>query len=527
LCESTIDKNLLTKHVKTTARISTRPPALERRIGSSFYLTLLAGALIVMLASRLAAQTFSTLHSFTALRSAPGFSLAHPDTNGDGAIPKAPLVLSSNILYGTTHAGGAGAGGTVFAVNTDGSGFTNLLNFTLGASDGYYPYAGLVMSSDTSTLYGTTGHSFTGTSGVEFSINTDGTGFTPLYGLADSPHASLILSNGTLYGTVPRGEDGSDDGKVFAVNTDGTGFTILHSFPLVGCGRYPCFNSDGAYPQTQLVLSGNTLYGIADGGGAFGFGTVFAVNIDGTGFTVLHTLTGGSDGAGYLEDYALYSTGFPGTGNPRLVLSGNTLYGAAGTVFSLNTDGTRFTVLHGFGGTDGWSPSALVISGNVLYGTVGDGGSFYNGSVFKLNTDGTGFTVLHNFKATSGAGPHDFGGVANSDGAYPNSLILSGDTLYGTTATGGGSGCGTVFSLSLLPVTPPQLAITRAGGNVILTWPTNSSGYFLQSSTNLSAAPWTALPPRPGVPDFPVVVNGQNTVTNPISGAQQFFRLTQ
>jgi hypothetical protein len=32
---------------------------------------------------------------------------------------------------------------------------------------------------------------------------------------------------------------------------------------------------------------------------------------------------------------------------------------------------------------------------------------------------------------------------------------------------------------------------------------------------------WTTNSPAP------VVVNGQNTVTNPISGAQQFFRLSQ
>jgi uncharacterized repeat protein (TIGR03803 family) len=522
--------------MKTTARISARPLELERGIGISFCLRLLAGALFVVLATRLAAQTFTTLHSFTAVRRDSTINFAYPDVNLDGAIPKAPLLLSSNTLYGTTHAGGTGAGGTVFAVNTDGSGFTTLLNFTVETSDGYWPYAGLVLSSDTSTLYGTTGHSYNGPSGELFSINTDGTGFTPLYGLADSPHASLILSSGTLYGTVPRGEDGSDDGKVFAVNTDGTGFTTLQSFRKVDCSTYPCSNSDGAFPQTQLVLSGNTLYGITDGGDLYGFGNVFAVNSDGTGFTVLHTFTGGSDGGGYGEDFSLTTTGVPGAGNPRLVLSSNTLYGAAGTLFSLNTDGTRFTVLHSFSAlSDGDAPSALVIRGNVLYGTAGGGGSFYAGTMFKINTDGTGFTVLHNFKPPWGVGPRDFGGVANSDGASPQSLILSEDTLYGTTSTGGASGCGTLFSLSLLPLTPPQLAITAAAGNVILMWPTNSGGYFLQSSTNLaSTAAWTALSPQVTIvngqytaSNSPVVVNGQNTLTNPISGRQQFFRLAQ
>lgn len=88
-------------------------------------------------------------------------------------------------------------------------------------------------------------------------------------------------------------------------------------------------NNDGAWPEAGLVLSGNVLYGTASEGGSSGKGTVFAVNADGTGFTTLHSFTGGSDGA------------FP---RAELILSGNTLYGTAsgdgelgdGTVFSLS-----------------------------------------------------------------------------------------------------------------------------------------------------------------------------------------------
>jgi hypothetical protein len=67
---------------------------------------------------------------------------------------------------------------------------------------------------------------------------------------------------------------------------------------------------------------------------------------------------------------------------------------------------------------------------------------------------------------------------------------------------------------------PPQLVITSSGSTLVLTWPSNFSGFTLQSTTNLgSSANWTAnLSP-------PVIVSGQHTVTNPISGTQQFFRL--
>jgi uncharacterized repeat protein (TIGR03803 family) len=157
----------------------------------------------------------------------------------------------------------------------------------------------------------------------------------------------------------------------------------------------------------------------------------------------------------------------------------------------------------------------LILSGNTLYGTASGGGNSGNGTVFALNTDGSGFTNLHSFTADSGSPSY-----INGDGWEPEGgLILSGNTLYGTASGGGISGNGTVFSLSLSPP-PPQLAITLSGANVILTWPTNTVGFSLQSTTNLvSPAVWTAVPPAP------VVVSGQNTVTNPASGPRQFYRL--
>jgi hypothetical protein len=66
----------------------------------------------------------------------------------------------------------------------------------------------------------------------------------------------------------------------------------------------------------------------------------------------------------------------------------------------------------------------------------------------------------------------------------------------------------------------PQLTISLAGTNVILTWPANATaGFALQSATNLGSTNWSTNLPSP------VVVSGQNTVTNPIFGTQNFFRL--
>src|SRR6266481_1527225 len=97
------------------------------------------------------------------------------------------------------------------------------------------------------------------------------------------PNAGLILSGNTLYGTASQG--GSYGwGTVFAVNTDAAGFTTLHSFTAASTSSSGAYtNSGGADPQAGLILSGNTLYGTAAGGGSSGNGTVFSVNTNGTG----------------------------------------------------------------------------------------------------------------------------------------------------------------------------------------------------------------------------------------------------
>src|SRR6266516_1442776 len=95
-----------------------------------------------------------------------------------------------------------------------------------------------------------------------------------------------------------------------------------------------------------------------------------------------------------------------------------------------------FTVLHSFTGSDGAFPYAgLILSGNTVYGTTALGGGSDGGTVFAVNTDGTGFTTLHSFNGDDAV-------------ALEAGLILSGDILYGTATGGGSAGVGTVFALN-------------------------------------------------------------------------------
>ncbi len=482
------------------------------------------------------AQTFTTLHSFPAT-SGPN------STNYDGATPNfAGLILSGDTLYGTTALGGTNGNGTVFAINPAADGaLTNLYAFTPVAGsnftngDGASPNAGLILSGG--TLYGLAAYGGTNGSGTVFAIHTDGTGFTTLHHFAAlvsgtnsdgaQPLTGLLLSGNALYGTA---EDGGTNGygTVFAISTNGSDFSVLHTFSAIATNQLLNLytNSDGAYPVAGLIVAGNILYGTAQSGGTNGNGTVFAVNTDGTGFTILHTF-GEMSGINSTNSDGAYPVG-------GLILSDNTMYGTAyyggtngnGAVYALNTDGTGFTTLYNFTAasgsnstnTDGANPeSGLILSGYILYGTANTGGTNGSGTVFAINTNGAGFTTLHSFAPLVAQ--------TNSDGANPNAgLILSGTTLYGTASAGGLDGNGVVFDISF---PSPLLTITLSGTNANVTWPSgvpgfSYDGYTLQSTTNL-VSPVSWIP----VSVTPVVGNGQNSVTDPISDPQQFYRLSQ
>jgi uncharacterized repeat protein (TIGR03803 family) len=150
--------------------------------------------------------------------------------------------------------------------------------------------APLTQGSD-GTLYGVSALAGPPTKGTVFKVQPDGSGFSIIYSFTNGsdgsgPMAGLIISGNTMYGTAENGGSGGH-GTVFKLNTDGSDFTTIYSFTAYTSGT----NSDGATPLGSLVLSGNTLYGTASSGGvANGFGSIFKINTDGTGFTLFTCL---------------------------------------------------------------------------------------------------------------------------------------------------------------------------------------------------------------------------------------------
>jgi len=401
--------------------------------GENPYGTLLsAGTTLYGMTSDGGASGYGTVFSLG--NDASGFTLLHSflGSPAGGDSPRyAALLPIGSVLYGTTRNGGTAGDGTLFSVGTDGSGFTLLHSFSEGETDnGDAPVYGVI--ADGSTLYGVTEEGGPYRKGTVYSVGTDGSGFTILHffqydGDGGTPEYERLVSDGQrLYGTTYQGGD-ADRGTVFATEFDGSGHTTLHSF----LGR----DDDGAYPYGGLDLSGSTLYGLTTQGGSGNEGVAFSIGTDGSGFTLLHTFTSDTD-----NGRAPY--GVP-------VVDGSTLYGLTvdggqygwGTAFSLGIDGSAFTILHHFNPldlADAASPyGGVILGGSTLYGMTYYGGSEGRGTVFSLGTDGSAFTLLHGF--TWGTG----------DGGYPfcNDLILDGSTLYGMSTKGGADNHGVVFSL--------------------------------------------------------------------------------
>ena len=418
------------------------------------------------------AQSFTTVHTFTDWDS-------YLLNNVDGTWPYAGLCTSEAEFYGVAAGGGAYGGGVIFRMDPNGAGFIVLHNFTAldpvagTNTDGAVPYGGLVVSGG--MVFGSTINGGLGGNGTLFCVGTNGESFATLHSFTSvqagpspnpngeaSPYSSLTLSGKTLYGTASWGGTNAV-GSIFSIGTNGDGFATLHQFA----------GPDGKLPFGNLWISGDTVYGTTWGGGGFTNGTLFALGTNGSGFRLIHEF--GPFGASQTNTEGAAPWG-------GVVQSGPRLYGTAywggsngcGSVFSVNTNGTGFTVLHGFSGSsDGLFPiGSLVAAGTTLFGTTTFGGSNNNGTVFSVGTDGSGFRVIHTFEA------YGENATTNWDGAVPQGpLVQFRNSLYGTTVEGGSFGMGVVFRLDFLSASPP---VRNKDGTIQVAW----SG--LAGSTNVT-----------------------------------------
>jgi uncharacterized repeat protein (TIGR03803 family) len=381
-------------------------------------------------------------------------ALASFDGGTNGGSPQAGVWQGADgNLYGTTYNGGDYDDGTVFKLTTNGV-LTTLLSFN--GTNGAHPAAGLAPGAN-GVLYGTT----FGTNdvvdqdnGTLFRISTNGV-FTNLVSFngtnGANPAAGLVQGpDGNYYGTAEFGgaydPSYAGNGTVFKMTTNGV-LTGLVSFN----------GTNGANPVGGLALGTNRLlYGTTAAGGDSDAGTVFSITTNGA-LTTLYSFTDGADGsdpeAGLVQglDGNFYGTTFAGGD-----------YGQ-GTVFEITAAGALTTLYSFSGDADGANPDAGLVQGadGNLYGTTFSGGVGGNGTVFLI-TPGGAFATLVLFDSTVYGAGSQAGLLLGADGSF-----------YGTAASGGTNGSGTVFRMRIAPLpailTQPTSVTNFAGTTALFT----------------------------------------------------------
>ncbi len=380
-----------------------------------------------------------------------------------------------------------------FSICAQAQQFNTLFDFQ-GTNNGETPYAGVTFDSS-GNLFGTTRYGGLNNCsgglgcGVAYEISPSGQGSWTqkvMYVFTNgtdgaTPFAGLVSDGaGNFYGTAfyggsfastPCRVDGC--GVVFEISPTGDGTwveTVLHTFSGGRDGNGPMF-----YGSLVRDSQGN-LYGTTVAGGAirspncapYGCGVVFELSPGSQGWTetVLYAFQGDKDGA---QPYT--GVTFDNQGN----IYGTTYAGAKGYggVFRLSpsSGGWKETTLFVFTGIDGNTPEGPLVfdsSGN-LYGTSVFGGPLQGcddgcGLVFELTPRPTGFWYEKAVRVFDQTGPF-----------YPSGSLVfdSAGNLYGTVVSGGPTGAGGIYKMSLVSgewqqtgffTTPGSVANSPIGG---------------------------------------------------------------
>ncbi|MGA8534457.1 MAG: choice-of-anchor tandem repeat GloVer-containing protein [Candidatus Tumulicola sp.] len=379
-----------------------------------------------------AAGTETVLYSFTG--------------GSDGGNAATGLAFDRHgNLYGTTVVGGTYLCGTVFKLAPQASPpwlETVLNNFSCYA-DGKNPHGGVTVDPhgklDGTTVAGGSGGACASDGcGVVFQLS--GTTERVLHSFTAGndgfgPGGAVMLDpTGHMYGTTPDGGSFSE-GTVYEVSRVGGGWheKVIHAFTG---------GKDGAVGSLGSLLrdASGKLYGVAELGGAHNAGTVFELTPAAKHQWTLKTLYAFKG----MPDAASPYGGLVADASGNLY--GTTYYGGAnglGSVFELvaRAGGYHERVLYSFqGGNDGSSTTSTLIFGTSgdLYGTTSAGGGTCDcGTIFKVNPNTGRETVLHRF----GSG---------TDGAYSYYGLTqdASGNMYGTTVAGGNFNQGAVFEFT-------------------------------------------------------------------------------
>jgi uncharacterized repeat protein (TIGR03803 family) len=343
--------------------------------------------------------------------------------------PRGELTFSGGYLFGASQHGGANGFGSIYRFDP-GTGNFQINHSFAGGNGGINPSSGIIKGADTK-LYGVSYGGMNG-EGTLFRIDQPGNTFETLrpFALASggSPFAPPIqAADGKLYGVTGTG-GANGFGGIYQVNINGTGYSLIHEFTGTTGSR----RGKGELCRGLVEGPGGLLYGCTfSGGNATDTGMFFVASTNGITYNFMHAFDG---------------PGFTKPSNQLLLASDGFFYGAAseggngnlGGIFRIAANGD-YTELHHFSnGLDGYSVISPLIEGSDgrLYGCA-----FYSstgrGSVFRMSKDGQSFAVLHRFSG----GP--------TDGSQPGGPLLetANGVFYGSTTAGGANLAGSFFKI--------------------------------------------------------------------------------
>ncbi|MEI6266469.1 MAG: choice-of-anchor tandem repeat GloVer-containing protein [bacterium] len=396
------------------------------------------------------------------------YSIVHDYSDTLGSYPIGQFVKNGNKLYGATTSGGEHGYGNIYSMNIDGTNMTSIHSFD-GQGDvagGYTVSNSLVLSG--SYLYGMVQGGGDVDQGGVFRLNVNGSDYSMIHSFSGStdgytPYGSLTVLGSRLYGMNVNGGINSR-GTIFGLDMDGTNFSVIHSFA----------GPEGGNPFSTLIESGGVLYGMTNSGGLQdNFGVIFSILPSGADYHILHSFSA--------------SDGFQPSGS--LTLIGETLFGATqssgaesgnGIIFKIQKSGADYSIIHNFGDdlNDGDLPtySSLQLWGDKLYGVTDIGGDNNMGTIFSINTDGTGYSLLHEFAG----GPYD-----GQTGRF--SVLISNGVLYGTTFYGGTSSQGAMFKMTL----PGAVSNPGSSGPVFTNLPSATTVINITDGQTITTNPYT------------------------------------
>ncbi len=394
------------------------------------------------------------------------------DGNNTGGNTLSKLTEGSDgLLYGMANTGGANALGTIFKIRKNGTGFQKLTDLSSSAAQ---PVFGPLVETQPGKFFGMTANGGAGNGGTLFSIASNGT-FSVVkdfpqeesnpsklirdhsgefnYGVTQSGKPSIfritdsgkyerifdlpsgaVIEHLFLFSTGHLWCTGTKDGEpyVFRINTDGTEFALL---PEITDNIPSQRNIEWLTEKPDGTILGITTRGTVDNPGM-----IFSIQNDGTGFQALGFMPSGiefhssvylqgSDGFVYAiatYNHALYryDGGSPAS-MKRIVtlpdeigqvpmklieLNGGRIGVAmrSGQIFSVEKDGSKFIKMIDQTSERGLSPADMVQTfDGWIYVSASMGGTYNKGVVYKMRSNGSSYTAIHNFNGEDGDTPNN------------------------------------------------------------------------------------------------------------------------